>query len=381
MIPYGRQQIDKKDIEEVVKVLNSDFITQGPVVEKFEKKIAQVVKSSYALTVNSATSALHLACLALGLKQGDHLWTSPNSFLASANCGLYCGASIDFVDIDPGTFNMCSGALEEKLIVAKKQNLLPKIVIPVHFGGEPSEMKRIWELSKDYGFRIIEDASHAIGSSYRKKMTGSCEYSDITVFSFHPVKIITTGEGGVAVTNNLQDYSFMKECRSHGVVRDSVKFVNKSEGSWYYEQQELGMNYRMADILAALGMSQLLKLDTFITKRESIASNYDLALKEAKISTQTRNQLNRSSMHLYVLQVPKSDRAKLYNILRKKGIGVNVHYIPIHLQPFYRKRGFKAGDFPKAEKYYSQALSIPIFPSLRTEDQHFIIENLLEYFR
>ncbi|MEC7276630.1 MAG: UDP-4-amino-4,6-dideoxy-N-acetyl-beta-L-altrosamine transaminase [Bdellovibrionota bacterium] len=380
MIPYGRQNISEEDIQEVVKVLKSDFITQGPLIPEFENKLSQYVGAKHAVAVNSATSALHIACLALGLTKGDTLWTSPNSFVASSNCGLYCGADVDFVDIDEATFNMCPKKLEEKLINAKQEKKLPKVVIPVHFSGASCEMKRIHELSKEYGFFIIEDASHAVGADYEKTKVGSCSYSDIAVFSFHPVKIITTAEGGVAFTNNDELAKKMGMLRTHGITKDSEMYTADFSGPWKYEQQSLGLNYRLTDIQACLGLSQLKRLDEFVLKRRELAKKYTQELKDVKgLSLPSEEFLETSSWHLYVIRVDEgSRRESLFKELRHHGIGVNVHYIPIHLQPYYQQLGFKAGDFPVSEDYYNRCISIPLFPDLTDSDFSFVVEKIKE---
>ncbi|OGT36768.1 MAG: UDP-4-amino-4,6-dideoxy-N-acetyl-beta-L-altrosamine transaminase [Gammaproteobacteria bacterium RIFCSPHIGHO2_12_FULL_38_14] len=374
MIPYGRQHVDEADTQAVVEVLRSALITQGPVADKFEHAIASYVQANYAVSVCNATAALHLACRALELGAGDILWTSPNTFLASANCALYCGASVDFVDIDPVTYNMCPNALEEKLREAKKNGRLPKIVIPVHFSGASCDMEKIGRLAKQYGFFVIEDASHAIGADYQEKKVGSCLYSDIAVFSFHPVKIITSGEGGMAVTNQRGLYEKIKLLRSHAMTRNQEHMDKPSEGIWYYQQIALGYNYRLTDIQAALGLSQLKKLDFFVNRRRQLAKRYYEKLKNLPIQLPSEQQLASSSWHLYVIQV--DNRAHVFDELRKAGIGVHVHYIPVHTQPYYRSMGFKIGDFPNAERYYSKAITLPLFYELSDEQQNFIIEAL-----
>ncbi len=377
MIPYGKQDISSKDIEAVIEVLKSDFITQGPIIPSFEKSLAEVVGAKFGVVVNSATSALHLACLSLGLKEGDFLWTSPISFVASANCGLYCGASIDFVDIDRNTYTLCPDALRTKLEKAEIENKLPKVVIPVHFAGMPCKMREIHALSKKYGFKVIEDASHAIGASIENELIGSCEYSDITVFSFHPVKIITTGEGGGITTNDNKLYEKLILLRSHGVTRDADKMAEKKPTKWYYEQIELGFNYRMTDLQAALGLSQLSRLEEFILKRNNLANHYDKLLNDTDFVLPSKKKKTFSAYHLYPIQLKKNmDRTEVFDFMRANGVGVNVHYIPIHLQPFYKKKGFKHGDYPVAEEYYSRALSLPIFPALEEQNQDKIIELL-----
>jgi UDP-4-amino-4,6-dideoxy-N-acetyl-beta-L-altrosamine transaminase len=377
MIPYGKQNIDEDDIESVVNVLKSPLITQGLIVPKFERSISRLTGSKYSVSFNSATSALHSACLALGLTKGDIAWTVPNSFVASANCILLTGANVDFVDIDFDTKNISIENLKEKLKTAKKINKLPKVVIPVHFSGEPTIQEEIKKLSKEYGFKILEDASHAIGASRNKEMVGSCKWSDITVFSFHPVKIITTGEGGMATCNNLQLYKKLNLLRSHGVTRD---FDKKNYGDWFYKQIDLGFNYRMTDIAAALGLSQLKKLNFFLKSRRRIASLYNSLLSELPLSRPYTDKLNKSSWHLYVVNfaIKKSKDRDIRNIiykdLRNNGYGVNVHYIPIHIHPFYKKMGFNKGDFPNSERYYETALSLPIFPNLKEKDQKKVAE-------
>jgi UDP-4-amino-4,6-dideoxy-N-acetyl-beta-L-altrosamine transaminase len=379
MIPYGRQEITDTDILEVEKVLRSDFLTQGPIVPKFEKAVADYCNSLYAVAVNSATSALHIACLALDLGPGDWLWTSPNTFVASANCGLYCGAKVDFVDIDPKTYNMSVTSLADKLAKAEKLGILPKIVIPVHLAGQPCDMIAIHKLSKKYGFKIIEDASHAIGASYNQIKVGSCTHSDITVFSFHPVKIITTGEGGMALTNNNLIANRLFHLRNSGNTKNKLFMKPRPKDEiWNYQQIELGFNYRMTDIQAALGLSQLNRLDQFIIKRRKIAKRYDLEL--SNLSLKIPHQLSEtlSSYHLYPICIQESKSKKtqqqMYNILQKNGIEVNLHYAPIYLQPYYQSIGFKRGYCPNAEMYFKSAISIPIFPSLSFENQTKIIE-------
>tara|TARA_B100000035_G_scaffold94563_2_gene80081 strand:+ start:205 stop:1383 length:1179 start_codon:yes stop_codon:yes gene_type:complete len=380
MIPYGRQNITKEDIQAVVDVLKSDFLTQGPLVPQFEQSVAKYTGAKFGVAVNSATSALHIACLALGVKKGDLVWTSPITFVASANCALYCGASVDFVDIDKKTFNMCPKKLEEKLIIAKKNKKLPKVVIPVHIAGQSCNMKKIKDLSKKYKFKIIEDASHAIGGKYLKKPIGSCLYSDITVFSFHPVKIVTTAEGGMAMTNDKKLHLKMSQYRSHGIVRGSNQ-ANSSDGPWYYEQVDLGFNYRMTDIFAALGISQLKRLDSFVSKRHKIALDYFENLKHLDwISLPEQNKNNYSSYHLFIIRI-KTERIKIshkeiFEKLRNSGILVNLHYIPVYRHPYYSKMGFNKDLYPESESYYSEAISIPIFPSMTKKQQNEVINIL-----
>ena len=377
MIPYGKQYIDEEDINAVIAVLRSDFITQGPVISQFESSIKQACNVEFVTAVNSATSALHLACRAVGLGPGDWLWTSPISFVASSNVALFCGAQVDFVDIDPETFNMAVDALETKLEAAEKTGRLPKVVMPVHFGGEPCDLKKIYALSKKYNFYVIEDASHAIGGSYQGSKIGSCKYSDLTVFSFHPVKIITTGEGGVCTTNNPKFAEKLTILRSHGVTRDTKLMNKESEGPWYYQQVELGYNYRMTDIQAALGASQMKKLDSFVAKRHELAAIYDHGFQDVSIQTQKRSAGNYSGLHLYPIKlIPEQNtktRLQVFNELREKGVGVNVLYIPIHTQPYYQKLGFQEGQFPHAEAYYKGAISLPLFPTLTCDEQQYVI--------
>lgn len=379
MIPYGRQEITDDDISEVNKVLRSDFLTQGPIVPKFEKAVADYCNSLHAVAVNSATSALHIACLALDLGPGDWLWTSPNTFVATANCGLYCGAKVDFVDIDPDTYNMSVTSLASKLAIAEKKGLLPKIVIPVHLAGQPCDMIAIHKLSKQYGFKIIEDASHAIGASYNQIKVGSSTHSDITVFSFHPVKIITTGEGGMALTNDKIIANRLLNLRNSGNTKNELFMKPRPEDEiWNYQQIELGFNYRMTDIQAALGLSQLKRLDQFIIKRRKIAKRYDLELDNLQLKLPHQLLESLSSYHLYPICIQemksKTTQQLMYNILRKSGIEVNLHYAPVYLQPYYQAMGFKRGYCPNAEIYFKSAISIPIFAGLSYENQSKIIE-------
>ena len=381
MIPYGRQHITQADIDAVVDVLKSPFLTQGSQVPAFEQAIASYTGASYGVAVNSATSALHIACLALGLGQGDWLWTVPNTFVASANCGLYCGAQVDFVDIDPVTLNMSVDALSKKLALAKAENRLPKVVIPVHFSGEPCDMAAIHALSQQYGFAIIEDASHAIGGKYQGKPIGNGEYSNITVFSFHPVKIITTAEGGLATTNRADLAEKMQLLRSHGVTRDTNLMTQASEGGWYYQQVDLGFNYRMTELQAALGVSQMTLLDTFIARRHQLAKRYDELLKDLPIILPTRHPENGSALHLYPIQVKAESgktRKQVFDHLRANDIGVNVHYIPVHTQPYYQAMGFATGDFPNSEAYYQAAISLPLYYDLTEAEQDTVIAVLTQ---
>ena len=383
MIPYGRQEITEADIAEVEKVLRSDFLTQGPTVPKFEQAVAKYCGTSHAVAVNSATSALHIACLALDLGPGDYLWTSPNTFVASANCGRYCGADIDFVDIDPKTYNMSVDALSEKLIHAEKYGKLPKIIIPVHFAGQPCDMPKIHELSKRYGFKIIEDASHAIGASYNQIKVGACTHSDITVFSFHPVKIITSAEGGMALTNDKAIADRIFRLRTHGITNDKTKMKKRYENEiWNYQQIDLGFNYRMNDIQAVLGLSQLKRLDQYVQRRHEIAEYYDSKLKNLPLVTPWQAPNTYSSYHLYPILVKINSeiisQREVYNKVRAKNIAVNLHYIPVHRHPYYEDLGFKKKDFPISEKFHQEVISIPIYTMLKDEDQRYVIETLKE---
>lgn len=380
MIPYGRQDINQQDIDAVVRVLQSDYLTQGPMVPAFEKSIVDACNVKYAVAVNSATSALHIACLALGLGKGDWLWTTPNTFVASANCGLYCGAQVDFVDIDPSTYNLSVKALEEKLIIAEKEDKLPKVIIPVHFSGQPCDMAAINTLSQKYGFKIIEDASHAIGGKYKGEPIGNCRYSDITVFSFHPVKIVTTAEGGMAVTNDPKLAEQLNLLRSHGITRDESLMTKPADGPWYYQQIELGYNYRMTDMQAALGVSQMQRLEEYVAKRHELAERYNQLLKDLPIILPWQSEDSYSGLHLYVirLQLDRISKTHLevFNDMRKADILVNLHYIPVHLQPYYQKLGFKQGQFPEAERYYKEAISLPMFPTMNEKQQNTVISKL-----
>ena len=380
MIPYGKQDITQADIDAVVNVLKSDFLTQGPQVPAFERALMDSSGANHALAVNSATSALHIACLALELGAGDILWTTPVTFVASANCGLYCGASVDFVDIDPATYNLCPVALKEKLIRAKKEGVLPKVLVAVHLCGQPCDMKAIHALSIEYGFKVIEDASHAIGGRYLEQPIGSCEYSDITVFSFHPVKIVTTAEGGAALTNSKALADKMALYRSHGITRDEALMENASHGGWYYEQVDLGFNYRMTELQAALGVSQMSRLSEFVSARHELAVRYYDKLASLPIVLPYQLPNTYSGLHLYVIRLNLNEISKthkeVFDELRENGIGVNLHYIPVHLQPYYQKMGFKQGDFPNAESYYSNAISLPMFHGMTHEQQDEVISKL-----
>ena len=364
MIPYGRQQISEEDIQAVVDVLRSDFLTQGAMVPAFEQAVCDYTGAQRAVAVNSGTSALHLACLALGLGEGDWLWTTPTTFVASANCGRYCGAKVDFVDIDPTTWNLDVKVLEEKLIQAEKLGVLPKILVAVHLCGLPCDMAAIARLSHIYGFRVIEDACHAIGSRIDGSPVGSCRFSDITVFSFHPVKTITTGEGGMAVTNSQELADHMSLYRSHGITRDPELMDQAADGVWYYQQVGLGFNYRLTDLQAALGISQLKQLENFVARRHEIADLYDELLADLDIKLPSRPEKLFSSKHLYVIRVPAERHTEVFDYLHSNGVGVNLHYIPLHTQPYYRQLGFSVGDFPQAEQYYREAITLPMFPNL-----------------
>lgn len=379
MIPYGRQKISDRDIQAVVDVLRSDFLTHGPVVPKFEQRICEYTGAIHGIAVNSGTSALHIACLALGLGIGDWLWTSPITFVASANCGLYCGAKVDFVDIDPVSWNLSVEYLKQKLKNAKQEKRLPKVLVVVHLCGFPCDMEEIHVLSQKYGFYIIEDACHAIGGKYQGRPVGSCRYSDITVFSFHPVKTITTGEGGMAVTNSCELAKKMDLARNHGITRNPKLMTREPDGPWYYQQIELGYNYRMTDLHAALGVSQLEHLDEFVEKRHAIADRYDQALSNLPVTLPQRSQGEHkySGMHLYAIRIKSGEVGKthyeIFNFLKKKGVGVNLHYIPIHAQPYFQRMGFNEGDFPESELYYKEAISLPLFPDLSRKDQQRVV--------
>lgn len=380
MIPYGRQDITQTDIDAAVAVLRSDFLTQGPVVPRFESAVASKVGARHAVTVNSATSALHLACLALGLGPGDQLWTSPITFVASANCARYCGADVDFVDIDPRTGNMSPKALQTKLERAEKAGTLPRIVVPVHLAGQPCDMAAIYALSQRYGFRIIEDASHAIGAKYRGEYVGNSRYSDITVFSFHPVKIITTGEGGMALTNHPALAERIQLLRSHGITRDPKEMTHPPDGSWYYQQVALGFNYRMTELQAALGLSQIARLDGYVTTRHKLAARYDELLADLPVTSLQQLPDSYSAYHLYVIRLQPDRIAKkhrqVFETLRSAGVGVNLHYIPVYRQPYYRSLPTAWQFFPEAERYYGEAITLPLFPTLTSIEQQAVVTAL-----
>lgn len=380
MIPYGRQDVTQADIDAVVAVLRSDYLTQGPMVPRFETAVAEYCGARHAIAVNSATSALHIACLALGLGPGDWLWTTPVTFVASSNCGLYCGANVDFVDIDPRTYNLCPQALERKLIAAEQIGKLPKIVVAVHLCGQPCDMEAIRRLGNRFGFRVIEDASHAIGGRYKGEPIGSGRFSDITVFSFHPVKIITTGEGGMALTNDPSLARKIGLLRSHGITRDADLMTHESDGPWYYQQVDLGFNYRMTDIQAALGLSQMARIDEYVEERHRLARRYNALLADLPIVTPWQHPDAFSGLHLYVIRLRLEELQKthrqVFEFLRAKDIIVNLHYIPVHTQPYYRNMGFKDGDFPEAERYYSEVISLPMYPTLGEQQQDEVVTAL-----
>ncbi|MGH6839094.1 MAG: UDP-4-amino-4,6-dideoxy-N-acetyl-beta-L-altrosamine transaminase [Methylocella sp.] len=384
MIPYGRQEITQDDVDSVVAVLRSDALTQGPVVPKFERAVAAYCGAAHAVAVNSGTSALHVACMALGLGPGDWLWTSPITFVATANCALYCGARVDFVDIDERTYNLCPLALERKLTEAERNGRLPKVLAPVHFAGQPCDMLAIHALAQRYGCRIIEDASHAIGAEYRGEPVGNCRYSDVTVFSFHPVKIITTAEGGMALTNSSDLASRMARLRSHGVTRDPASMTRASDGAWFYQQIDLGMNYRMTELQAALGLSQLSRLDDYVARRHELARRYDDELASLPIVLPYQSKDGRSALHLYPIWIDPSrmDRRALFDRMRRSNIGVNVHYIPVHTQPYHRaRRTFGFADCRASERYYAGALSLPMFASMTERERVRVIAALAEAVR
>ncbi len=382
MIPYGRQHLIDADIDAVVRVLRSDWLTQGPLVPRFERALADRCGAKHAIAVSSATAALHIACLALGLGPGDLLWTTPNTFVATANCARYCGANVDFVDIDPRTYNICVDALEEKLQAAKIRDELPKVVAAVDFAGQSCDMRRIRILADHYGFRILEDASHAIGGTYEGQPVGDCRYGDIAVFSFHPVKIITTGEGGMALTNDDTLAARMARLRTHGITHDPALMIGESDGPWYYQQIDLGFNYRMTDIQAALGLSQSDRLDDFISKRRELAGRYDKLLPSLPIKTPWQRPEAISSWHLYAVRISldlvAKTRRQIFDAMQAAGIGVNIHYIPVHLQPYYQRYGFRSGMFPEAERYYKEAITLPLFPAMTKAEQDTVVAALAD---
>ncbi|OGT54542.1 MAG: UDP-4-amino-4,6-dideoxy-N-acetyl-beta-L-altrosamine transaminase [Gammaproteobacteria bacterium RIFCSPHIGHO2_12_FULL_63_22] len=380
MIPYGRQDVTEADIAAVVEVLRSDFLTQGPVVPRFERALADYCGARHALAVNSATSALHIACMALGLGPGDWLWTSPITFVASANCGRYCGASVDFVDIDARTYTMCPRALEQKLVEAEREGRLPKVVVPVHLCGQSCDMRAIHALGQKFGFRIIEDASHAVGGKYLGEPVGSCRFSDVAVFSFHPVKIITSAEGGMALTNDDELARRMDLHRSHGITRDPSLMTHKPDGGWYYQQVALGFNYRLTEIQAALGLSQAQRIDEYVARRHQLAHRYDQLLASLPVTTPWQHLDAYSGLHLYVIRLQlkaiRGSHKQVFDALRADGIGVNLHYIPVHTQPYYRAFGFSEGDFPESEQYYAEALSLPMYPTMTDAQLERVVERI-----
>jgi UDP-4-amino-4,6-dideoxy-N-acetyl-beta-L-altrosamine transaminase len=381
MIPYGKQDVTDADIKAVVDVLRSDYLTQGPIVPRFEEAVAHAVNARHAIAVNSATSALHVACAALGLGPGDRLWTVANTFVASANCGLYCGASVDFVDIDASSWNMSVPLLKDKLRNAAMANKLPKVVVAVHFSGQPTDQQAIWELSLQYGFKVLEDASHSIGAARDGEPVGSCRWSHVTVFSFHPVKIITSAEGGMALTNDDVLAERMRLLRTHGITRDRARFGINDPPPWHYEQQELGFNYRMTDIHAALGLSQLPRAGEYVSARNSLAARYHAAFKGLPLQLPTVAKNNLSAFHLYVVRLgsnAESMHRTVFEQLRGRGIGVNLHYPPVHLQPYYRRLGFGPGYLPESEAYARTAITLPLYPMLDTDAQDRVIEAVRE---
>lgn len=380
MIPYGRQSISQSDIDAVVDVLHSDWLTQGPAVARFENALATYCGAPYAVATSSGTAALHLACLAAGFGRGDILWTTPNTFVASANCALYCGGEVDFVDIDARSYNLCPDALERKLQQAERDGRLPKVVVPVHFAGQSCDMARIGALADRYGFLVVEDASHAVGGTYRDAKIGSCRHAHMTVFSFHPVKIITTGEGGMVMTRDRPLYDRLMRLRSHGIDRSAASGSDAEQGGWYYAQTELGYNYRMTDLQAALGTSQLRRIDEFVAARRALAERYDRMLADLPLTLPWQDPHGSSARHLYPLQLHAgaATRHHVYDRLHAQGVRCQVHYIPVHTQPFFHARGFRAGDFPIAEAYYSGALSLPLYPGLGADEQDRVISALRE---
>ena len=380
MIPYGRQEVTGEDINAVLEVLKSDFVTQGPCVPLFEKAFIEYCGVKHAVAVNSATSALHLACRALGLGVGDWLWTTSITFVASANCGLYCGSKIDFVDIDPKTYNICIRSLKEKLEISEKNGTLPKVLVAVHMCGQPCEMKKVSELGKRFGFSIIEDASHAVGGKYKNEPIGNCRYSDVTVFSFQPVKIITTAEGGIALTNSAQIAAKIELLRSHGVTRDPNQMTHEPDGPWYYQQIDLGYNYRMSELHAALGLSQFKRLDEYVNRRHFLAKRYNDLLSELPLALPWQHPDSYSGFHLYVVRLYldkiSSSHKEVFEYLRESGVGVNLHYIPLHTQPYFQSLGFSYGDYPQAERYYCEAISLPLYPTMTESQQESVVVGM-----
>lgn len=384
MIPYGRQDISDEDVAAVVAALKSDWLTQGPMVPAFEQAIAAHVGARHAIAVSNGTAALHLACLALDVGPGDCLWTVPNTFVATANAARYCGADVDFVDIDPRSYLMSVDALTTKLEAAERSGTLPKVVAPVHFAGQSCDMAAIGGLAQRYGFRVLEDAAHAIGADYRDGKVGDCRYSDIASFSFHPVKVVTTGEGGALTTNDRALATRLADLRTHGITRDPARLEATDEGPWYYEQHGLGLNYRLTDIQAALGVSQMKRLDAFVARRRELAARYDKLLRDLPLVTPWQDPQGRSALHLYPIRLRlerlNQSRREVFEALRSAGIGVQVHYIPVHLQPYYRRFGFKEGDFPEAERYYASALTLPLFAAMTDAEQDTVVDCLRDVF-
>ncbi|KAB0499759.1 UDP-4-amino-4,6-dideoxy-N-acetyl-beta-L-altrosamine transaminase [Pseudomonas vancouverensis] len=380
MIPYGRQSVDQTDIDAVVEVLQSDWLTQGPTIERFERAMAERCQAGFAVAVCNATAALHIACLAADLGPGDWLWTTPNTFLASANCGRYCGAGVDFVDIDPLTWNLDAEVLASKLEQAERDGKLPKVLVAVAFSGQSCDMRRIAELAERYAFTVIEDASHAVGASYAGRPVGCGEFAAMTVFSFHPVKIITSAEGGMVLTNRPELAERLQRLRSHGMTRDPQQMSEPSHGPWYYQQVELGFNYRITDLQAALGLSQLARLDEFVARRRELAARYSRLLAHLPLTLPVAQVQAESAWHLYVVRLQTGrinlSHRQVFEGLRAAGVGVNLHYIPVHLQPYYRDLGFAEGDFPQAERYYTEAISLPLFPLLSDEQQDTVVGHL-----
>lgn len=378
MIPYGRQDIRQEDIDAVVETLQSDFLTQGPKIPEFEAAVAGASEAAHCVAANSATSALHVACRALGLGPGDLMWTSPITFVASANVGHLCGAEVDFVDIDPETFNMSPAALADKLTHAKAEGRLPKIIMPVHMCGQSADMSAIGALAREFGVSVVEDASHAIGGRFGNRSVGACEHSDIAVFSFHPVKIVTTAEGGAATTQNADLAERMQLFRSHGVTRNEALYQGESDGAWYYQQIELGLNYRMTDLQAALGVAQMRRLEEYVARRNALAERYDSLLRDLPVDLPGRMDTAYSAFHLYVIRVDAGRRREVFDHLRANGVGANVHYIPVHTQPYWKRFGFADGQFPAAEDYYARAISIPLYPAMTEADQDTVVRVLAE---
>ncbi len=379
-IPYGCQSINQADIDAVVQVLQSPWLTQGPTIERFEQALADYCQAGHAVAVCNATAALHIACLAAGLGPGDVLWTSPNTFVASANCARYCGAQVDFVDIDPHTWNMDADLLAQKLEIAERNGALPKVVVAVAFAGQSANLRLIAQLADRYGFVLIEDAAHAVGASYLGRPVGSGAHAAMTIFSFHPVKIITSAEGGMVLTNRPELAERLRRLRSHGISSDPALMQVPEKGLWYYQQLELGFNYRMTDLHAALGLSQMARLDEFVARRRELAARYQVLLADLPLTLPVAQEGADSAWHLYVVRLDLSrvqlTQKQVFEQLRAAGLGVNLHYIPVHLQPYYQEQGFAEGDFPEAERYFLEALSLPLFPELTDELQDEVVAHL-----